>query len=165
MTFRDKARDGTTRLTGAPGSAPAFAGVKVYRSASYSLANAAVTSIPWDAEEWDTDGFHDNATNNNRLTVPTGLAGKYTCKVNVGVDVNGVTYSRFLIGLQKNGAAIRGGNIEFGVSNSSTYPMGAVTCDVDLAVGDYVDSFYFQDSGSGRNLYNAKCAFSMYKIG
>jgi hypothetical protein len=31
------------------------------------------TAIPWTEENYDTDTIHDNATNNTRLTVPTGV--------------------------------------------------------------------------------------------
>lgn len=148
------------------GGTPTHVGAKVYRSAAYSLVHGALTAVPWDAEEWDTDGFHDNVTNNHRLTVPTGKAGKYLCSVNVGTDVTSATITRFVTSLRKNGVVIRGGNVEASFADTA-YPMMSVTCEVDLAVGDYVDATYYQtNTGSlARNLYNAQCALSMHKIG
>jgi hypothetical protein len=139
-----------------------FVGVKAYRSASYSLANATVTAVPWDAEEWDTDTFHDNSTNPSRFTVPSGLAGKYLLSATIGTD-SSVGGSRWIILLQKNGSmAIRGGrNDQF----ISTFPCLNLTCEVDLAVGDYVEACYYQGTGGAQNLYLAWSAFSMHKIG
>lgn len=52
--------------------------VGVYRSASKDTTGAGtVDIIDWDAEIEDNGGFHDNSTNNTRLTVPSGAAGLY----------------------------------------------------------------------------------------
>ena len=138
-----------------------FVGVKVYRSAAYNLANTTVTAMPWDAEEWDTDGFHDNTTNNNRLTVPTGLGGKYAVVVNIGTDAS-ASYNRFIVYLRKNGTGVRGGLED---SASGNFPTKSVSTVMDLAAGDYVDAAYYQDSGGARNFYNSVCALSMHKVG
>ena len=42
-----------------------------------SITNDVRTSIAFTSEAYDTDGFHDNATNNSRITIPTGQGGKY----------------------------------------------------------------------------------------
>jgi hypothetical protein len=63
-----------TGITGT--GAAAFKGVRVSRaSGTVSLGNNVVTAIGFDEEEFDTDTFHDNSTNNTRLTIPT--TGKY----------------------------------------------------------------------------------------
>jgi hypothetical protein len=136
----------------------------VYRSASYTIARITSTRMPWDAEEYDTDGFHDNATNNERLTVPTGLAGKYHVSANIGTDNTGIAINRWIVQLRKNGTYIRGSGREQ-YANSSTYPNVGTCADVDLAEGDYVDVEYYQDGSSTRNFFLAQCAFSMHKIG
>ena len=142
----------------------AYAGAKVYRSAAYSLVNGAVTAVPWDAEEWDTDSFHDNSTNPSRLTVPAGLGGKYVVLASVGSDVS-FTTGRFIIGLQKNGATIRGGNAEYSFASAGAYPMVSLATEVDLAPGDYMEATYYQSSGAARSFYGAQCAFSMHRAG
>jgi hypothetical protein len=141
-----------------------YVGVKAYRSASYSMANITDTAVPWDAEEWDTDAFHDNSTNNTRFTVPSGQAGKYSVSLTVGSDA-GWSATRFFISLKKNGTIIRGGLTELGSYNAGVFPTHNLTCEVDLAVGDYVEGFYYQGSGSTRNMYLAVSAMSMHKIG
>jgi hypothetical protein len=140
-----------------------FVGVKAYRSTGYTLAHEAVTTVPWDAEEWDTDGFHDNSTNSQRLTVPTGLAGKYLVIGSVGTTGSG-SYARFLVMIQKNGTDVRGGRTEGGISTGG-FPVFQASTVVDLAVGDYVTVSYYQSSGTTRAMDTANCAFSMHKIG
>jgi hypothetical protein len=139
------------------------AGVKAYRSAGYTLAHETVTAVPWDAEEWDTDGFHDNSTNSQRLTVPTGLAGKYLVIGSVGTTGSG-SYARFLVMIQVNGSDVRGGRTEGGIS-ASGFPVLQASTVVDLAVGDYVTVSYYQSSGTTRAMDTANCAFSMHRIG
>lgn len=58
---------------------------KVKRSVdlSYTSTNA----IAWDAEDWDTDGMHDNSTNNSRIVVQT--AGLYCVRANIHITYSG----------------------------------------------------------------------------
>ncbi len=152
-------------LTDAEGSGPAYVGVKVYRSASYTLVNAAVTPVPWDAEEWDSDSFHDNTTNNTRLIVPSGKDGRYRATLNIGTDTS-CTPARFFISLAKNGTVIRGGNAEIGLAQAG-YPMISISCEVDLVATDYVTGTYYNGLGGGgtMNMYLSQCAMSLTKIG
>lgn len=45
-------------------------------------------TVTFDAEDYDTDGMHSNATNNHRLTVPSGGAGIYHVIANIGFDTS-----------------------------------------------------------------------------
>lgn len=49
---------------------PPYHSVKVYKSSNQSIANATWTTLTFDTEGWDSDTFHDTATNNERLTAP-----------------------------------------------------------------------------------------------
>ena len=53
------------------------------KSASFTTTNGAEYIVGFNAEHWDTHGFHDNTTNNSRITIPTGLGGRYlmTCSI------------------------------------------------------------------------------------
>lgn len=56
--------------------AATLVGARVSRaSGTVSLGNNTITAIGFDEEDFDTDAFHDNATNNTRLTIPS--TGKY----------------------------------------------------------------------------------------
>lgn len=52
----------------------ALRGAMVGKSADQTLANfSGQAIIPFDREVFDSDGFHDNAVNNGRLTIPAGF--------------------------------------------------------------------------------------------
>lgn len=61
----------------APASGSTFVGCSVTNTAAQSLANNTETAIVFDSEEFDTDGFHSNVTNNTRITIPAGKGGYY----------------------------------------------------------------------------------------
>jgi len=73
--------DGTSerwRLHHIPPGLKKFNGARAYCSGGKTLTNAdEFYSIPMATETFDTDAFHDNATNNTRVTVPSGLPGYY----------------------------------------------------------------------------------------
>lgn len=76
--------------------------VKAVRNAQ-AIAHNTMTAISFtDPDEWDTDNFHSTVTNPTRLTIPTGLSGKYLIQVNLGY-ANGPAGTRY-IKIQKNGA-------------------------------------------------------------
>lgn len=51
----------------------------VYKTGSTATVAATPIAMPFDAEVYDTDSIHDNATNNTRLTVPTGCTRAKPC--------------------------------------------------------------------------------------
>jgi hypothetical protein len=138
-----------------------FTGAKAYRSAAYNLASGAVTVFPWDAEDWDTDSFHDNATNPSRFTVPSGLGGKYAVKASVGSSAN--FSARYIVEIHVNGTVVHGGRTD--TTTGGQFPCATVTTDLNLSATDYVEIAYYQDSGSNRAADTTTCGFSMYKIG
>lgn len=60
----------------APGGATAQA-VALENSTDATLTTGVYTTITWNTETFDTDGFHSTVTNTGRITIPVGLAGKY----------------------------------------------------------------------------------------
>jgi hypothetical protein len=53
----------------------AFSGALVRKASDQTLANyTTVTSMAFDNEVYDVGGWHDNVTNNSRLTVPSGVS-------------------------------------------------------------------------------------------
>lgn len=138
-----------------------FIGVKAYRSGATTFANGSGTDFNWDAEEWDTHGFHDNTTNSNRLTVPVGQAGKY--HVDATLASSQLIAGRFSMTLYKNATMVRGGLNE--TVGGTAFATANVSTDVDLAEGDYVRLVYYQNAGASINVDTAASAFSMHKIG
>lgn len=144
-----------------------MAGCRVYHSVAQTITTATTTVLAFNNERFDSDAFHDTVTNNSRLTVPTGLAGKYLIWATVEwAPVADATMR--LIGLQLNvGTQIArvGGPA---VNNASFGTTQNVSCVYDLAVGDYVQVIVFHARGSNLDVgttANYSPEFGMQRIG
>lgn len=143
----------------------AFVGVKVAHTSSQSINNNSSTKAIFGSgtEQWDTDAFHDTTTNNTRLTIPSGLGGKYriTGSGQWASDADG---QRRLI-LAKNGA-----NFDPVVATShmsvtdGTGTFQTLSHEADLAVGDYIEMEVLQVSGAALNL-NASLSLQKIDVG
>jgi len=157
----------SAEATGLKWSAPAaggsFAGVRVRKSATQSIANATDTVITFDTETFDTDAYHDNSTNSGRLTVPTGKAGYYSIYFCIQWDVNALGDRE--ISLYINGTATR---ICFQnqPGDATLYTALTGTTTYYLAETDYVQLTAYQDRGGALNITNsAAISFGMNKVG
>lgn len=116
---------GAVTDVGAGAASGAFVGWKVYKT-TQSITNAV---LAFDAEDFDSDGFHDNSTANSKATIPTGKAGKYLI---VGSSWTSRTDARLEIFV--NGSVIRGRG---GVGTATNYALCSAI--LNLAEGDYVE--------------------------
>lgn len=126
--------------------------VHLTRLSSYSLANGANTAIPWNNEVDDTDNFHDNATNPDRITIPR--AGRYRVDACIGVDANatGTRAAWFEVGAF---GGTRFCQAECPV-NSATYGAALIlTREFALVAGDWVRVVCYQASGGNLNMPNS----------
>jgi hypothetical protein len=129
-------------------STPTFVGCSLKSTAGVTIPNATATVITWNAENFDTDGFHSTSTNTGRITIPAGKAGKYLFIVDVSCDPLGAT-GRRSTSFYKNGTI----DAQFEVTpGASTYPSMAGSIIYDLAVGDYIDCRMYQTSGSNQTV-------------
>ena len=133
-----------------------FSGVAL-TGANPSISAATRTVLAWNAETFDTDAFHDNATNNSRITIPSGKAGKYYIS-HGGYWASGTT--RTIIRILKNGTAVKdtqwfgNGTSEFG-TNIFQY--------LDLIVGDYLEVDVYNTTGT--LTYYTTCGFNAIFLG
>lgn len=152
------------------GAAPAasFVGCKLFLPSAQSIANNTDTLLAFGAgsESIDTNGFHDTSTNNQRITIPSGYAGKYLVIASTTWASGSSGGNNRHIWIQKNTTGrvseyLKGPD---GTSNVSV----ATSVIVDLAVGDYVRAYVNQDSGGnldamGTNAWQTR--FEAYLIG
>jgi hypothetical protein len=132
-----------------PSSTPTFKGCSIYNSSNLSIANNVRTALTFNSEIFDTDAFHSTSSNTSRITIPSGLAGKYQVNASVVWSSNGTGFRTFDI--SKNGATYQwspqvAGNASLGAAGS---PFSTV---IDLAVGDYLEIFALQTSGGSLNV-------------
>lgn len=139
-------RDNTGFLHDAPGWS-------VYRATNQSINNITATAISFSNERKDTSGFWPGSGNNDRVTIPTGLAGMYALTAgaewassaagnirNLQLRINGVTY------IAANGLPPSPSGNGMQMTTTRIYP---------LAQGDYVQTIGYQDTGGALNVLTA----------
>lgn len=135
-------RDNLNHL-GTPASCQAF------WTTNTALPTGTFTDVNWGGENYDTDSFHDNTTNPNRLTVPAGLLGNYQIFGRVQIASN--SSGQRVIRLAKNGTAGFGDIARLPpVTGSATVIPFAD--ELTLAPGDYVTIQAMQDGTASLNV-------------
>jgi len=132
-----------------PASGSTFVGCAIYKvTTSQSIANDTDTNVTFNAEEYDTNAFHDNTTNNERITIPSGKAGKYLLQTAIlfATNSSGVRNVGFVL----NGTTTLGSGLVVPLSSFSTRVAHLYVC--DLAVGDYITVSVNQNSGGSLNV-------------
>jgi hypothetical protein len=129
-------------------STPTYVGVSLNNTVSQTLANNTYTVLTFNNEVFDTDGFHDNSTNTNRITIPSGKAGKYlvTCTATFAANATG-TRVMYIV---KNSGTPSGSTtmMSVQVAGNSTVTVSVVGSVVlNLAVSDYINLAPYQNSG------------------
>lgn len=137
-------------------STVAFSGCRVYQNAGAGISSETILSFQ--VENFDNGGYHDNVTNNSRITIPSGKGGKYqiggSLDINAAYDtqlrikLNGTTY------LAKNVGGVQ--TAYYGCSVSTIY---------DLAAGDYIELEGKGSNASANTSGDAQTNFWAYKIG
>jgi len=142
-------------------AATAFSGVSVKSSALQSISNATATAVTFNQENFDTDSFHDNATNNTRITIPTGKGGYYLINGSCTLDTSATTGNHYLY-VRKNGT----GNALAGSLQAVNRPaIGVVNFVANLAAGDYIELMVYQNTGSSQNtLWDSTYGFTYFSV-
>jgi len=95
--------------------------------------------IPFGAEQWDTDGFHDNVTNNTRLTIPAGL-GITRVRLFASAHMSLVAANDFAeIRIFKNGVAFLGTAVLTNTEGNTDRRFSATSAAVPVVDGDYFE--------------------------
>lgn len=139
-----------TDSTSAGGGGGSHSGALVTKSANQSISNNTNTALSWNSEGYDTDSFHDNSTNNSRLTVPSGVS-KVILSGQVRWDSNTSGTREILV--EKNGSGTYDGRPFQHIGAQSGRTMQSFVSPV-LAVspGDYFELVAWQDSGASRDI-------------
>lgn len=107
-----------------------FEGVRVKQNAGTSTSSSE-TVLPFQAEDFDTNTFHDNTTNNSRITIPAGKGGKYLIGAVAGAN------NDIRIRIRLNGVT----DITAANGEGFTYCYAACSTVYVLSAGDYLEVF------------------------
>ena len=140
---------------------PAF---KVLMTTGQSIPSSTATVVAFDTEIFDTD----NAVSSGVFTVPSGKAGKYLFTVNGGITTN-TDINEINLWLSKNSQtalnSTDGSAIGIGFTHALQKEINSVSGVFDLAVGDTVRVYIYQDLGSNKNTdVGGRFTFQGYKL-
>lgn len=133
-----------------------FVGAKVYNNTTQASFGAGVEGVMvFNAEDYDTDGFHDTVTNNSRLTIPAGLGGKYLVRAFSYTGLQAQKHVRF----RKNGSIwLRGENTIVDSSGTHNFVIE------QLNAGDYLEAMWWDQGGNTFGHASAVEAMSTFEI-
>lgn len=121
-----------------------------------SIATANSTYVSWSAGHvvYDTDGFHDPASNADRITIPAGLGGIYLVVATAAwSDSTGAGNRQCLIyQFSSGGSVVRGGqgDTRLGITSLTTY-QGATSI-FPCEAGQYIRLLPTQNSGATKSV-------------
>jgi hypothetical protein len=134
-----------------PASGTTFVGCSVTRTnVSTALTNATNYMVAFNTENYDTDGFHDNTTNNSRITIPTGKGGKYLVNLNAN-NALGSVGAYVIARIYLNGSQLTQGYREGFVWNAVTVVNASAV--LTLSAGDYIEMGYQQNNTETVNMW------------
>lgn len=139
-------------------------GCSVYlQQSAVSFTNAVVGIISHTSEEYDTNGFHDNVSNPSRITIPSGLGGKYLLNwtftsASQGLGTYGVWY------VYVNGAGVNANGTYLGwlskkAPGANTWAENTSIV-LNLAAGDYVEVAFVSDWATGSKTISSRLTAS-----
>ena len=138
-----------------------FSGAKVRKSVDHTAANYTVpVNVAWNSEDYDTDGFHDNVTNNHRFTIPAGRGiNKVEAKFNIIVSND--TADRWISAvIWHNGVVVAQTLLEGGSGSHRT----SLSADVAVQDGDTLHCTFQTESDTSITI-ETESSFSLKVIG
>lgn len=155
-----------TGITGVGGGTPTFVGWMIQHDAAQAVANNSLVLLSMNTETVDTNTFHSTVTNNERITVPSGKAGKYFVTAHVEFASNATGYRE--VGIRINGTTyVTITRVQ--AANGDTTRLVTSTI-VTLAEADYLEVLARQTSGGSLNVNGASgsyiaCNFRGHLVG
>ena len=153
----------SAEATGLKWATPAttgFIGCSVTKSAVQSIANATATTLTWDGELFDTSTFHDNSTNNSRITIPAGKDGYY--QVTAFASPTGHATGLREITVAKNAGltSLFDSTLNAGTATSIGFGVSGIC---SLVATDFLQVQVYQNSGGALN-YNYQSFITYFSV-
>ena len=147
-----------------PASGSTFVGCSLRASSgsTQSITNNTITAINFNTEDFDTDGFHDNSTNNTRITIPAGKGGYYQVNALTRWATNSTGFRGLYI--YKNDSAFSPQYMYF-MPPSTVDFSPSFSSIIYLVATDYIELFVEQNSGGSLTNYTDNNRFSVGYLG
>ena len=124
-------------------------GCRLKGSNNIAIASSTYTILTWNQETYDTNSFHDNVTNNSRITIPSGLSGYYYIYANL--NWNGGTSGYRRQQFYKNGSTSIF-ETDFAFSQDIWWNVNPSTV-LYLTAGDYLELRVYQTTAGSRTIH------------
>lgn len=157
--------------SGGAGSYPTFSGALVKKSADQTTANYSnFPTVAFDSETYDTDNYHDNSTNPERLTI--GTAGKYIVGAQVSVASGTLTtsdYIRVAVGrfnssnVQQSAIGLPD-TVPTEISANPDIAICVWSAPIDCSVGDYFTVNFDTESDTSITIQSSKTWFAIRRV-
>lgn len=136
-----------------------FSGCRVTKSVDQTGANyTGGVAVAWDSEVYDTDGFHDNVTNNTRLTPPSGRGITKVELVAHWRGENGTSGTYANVFIRKNGTTTL--VTQRSELTDTTIRLVASTGPVSHTDGDYYEALFQAESDTATDVVSIVSFFS-----
>lgn len=130
----------------------AFSGCSLYNTGNQTFNHNTTLILAWNAENFDTNSYHDNVTNNSRITVPN--AGYYL--FNLFVTTTSSNQGTVQAYLRKNNAT-NWAYYQENMNQNNTQDFSiAFSTVLNLAANDYVEARMYQTGGSTETIYGTQ---------
>lgn len=144
-----------------PAAGSTFAGCRAVNNANQSISNETATAVSFQTESFDSDAFHNNSTNNSRLTIPSGKTGYYQVSALLKWQNDPTTGSIRQFRTYLNGSQTNVYTMVWTQNNDQTQVYGDL---LSLTQGDYIEIYVWHNDGSSTNLL-ADSSFALVKVG
>jgi hypothetical protein len=144
-----------------PASGSTFVGCGVKKTDDQSINTGTYTVVSWASEDFDTNSMHDNATNNTRITIPTGKTGYYLLTGGIAFNSNG-TGNR-IVRVYKNGADLRWLS-SVAAANTGNFTIVPFSQTFSLTAGDYLEIYAYQTSGGSLSVMSDAQAGTFWQV-
>lgn len=118
-------------------------------SGTINISDTTTTAVAFTAEDTDTDGYHDNSTNNTRFTVPSGLGGVYYVEGSVQWTSQTGATGGVVLFIRKNGSDNLARVSQLPVGSSGTMTVSSF---IPLVATDYLELCVWHSSAGTRTL-------------
>lgn len=118
-------------------------GCRLRRTTNLTVTTSSTTAIPFTAEDWDSDAFHDNSTNPSRITIPTGYQGKYEVNAGIAFASNSTGRRTLIVRLNGSTSIVRDNRAAPASGDASI----TVATKLSLSAGDYIEVLAYHEAG------------------